>query len=130
MPQHAMSSENLHARRVHVDEGHHHVLGGRIGGMLIAIGERGFVAMMTVGDQELHRRHHLPDAGHAGRISNGPQAVPRSILIGHIHQRSAPRRQIQFAVDGALAIRIQHEKLAEMRARVTQHFQTILLGAV
>ena len=45
--------QNLQAGRMHVDERHHDAVRARQAGVLVAEGQRGFVAVMAVGDQQL-----------------------------------------------------------------------------
>ena len=56
-------------------------------------------------------------------------AVHRAVLVGDFGQRRRLRGLIQQRVDRARAVRIQHEDLAEVRVRVAQQLQPILLGA-
>jgi hypothetical protein len=65
--QHAMRRQNLEARRMHVHESHHHFLAHPSASILVAKRQRGFVAMMPIGDQQLLVRHQRLNArDHAG----------------------------------------------------------------
>ncbi len=55
----AVRSQNLQARRVHVDEGHHYAVRAGQAGILVAKGQGGLVAVVAVGDHQLFVRHQL-----------------------------------------------------------------------
>ena len=46
-----MRGQDAQTGRMHVDEGHHHAIGAGKTRVFVAEGERGFVAMMAIGDQ-------------------------------------------------------------------------------
>src|SRR5208283_670838 len=93
---HAVGGQNQQAGAVHVDEGHHHEFVGScagatvkgfvrgIGGTaFVAVVERGFVAVMAVGDDQLFVEHRGLDRGNQFGIGDGPQLVHDSIVVGH-----------------------------------------------
>ena len=55
--------------------------------------------------------------------------MARAVLVGDFARRLRLRGLVQKAVDLARRVGIQHEELAEVRVRVTQQFEAILLGA-
>ena len=65
----AVGGQNLQARRVHVDEGHHDAVGAGQAGIFVAEGQGGFVAMVAIGDQQLLVRHQLLNARRRRRSS-------------------------------------------------------------
>ena len=57
-----------------------------------------------------------------------PRAVDGAVLVFHGHGGLARGRLVQNPVDGAVRVRVEHEKLAEMRAGVAQQFHAVALG--
>ena len=111
---------------MHVDERHHHTIRARQTGVLVAERQRGFVAVMPVGDQQFLVRHQLlDDAAHG--IGHPPHAVDRAVLVRDLRYRRQRRRLIQQRVDGAFGIGIQHEDLPAVRVRVAQQLEPVLL---
>ena len=76
--------QNLQARRMHVDEGHHHPVRAGQPRVLLAERQRRFIAVMAVGDQQLLVAHQLLDAAGAGDL---PHPVHRAVLVHHLGQR-------------------------------------------
>src|SRR5579871_1458350 len=111
----AMGRENLQPRRVHVDECHHYAIGSRQAWVLITEGKGRLVTMMAVGDQQFLVGHQCL---HRRRIHNLPEAMDPAVLVGDLRQRRAGSRLVEYAIAGALAVRIQHEQLPEMCVRV------------
>ncbi len=92
------------------DEDDHHPVGARLGG----VGDRGLVAVVAVGDQELAVGEEL---SHAGAVE-----APQARALG---------RQVGLAVghgDGRLAV-VEEEDRLELRAGGAQEPQTALLRA-
>src|SRR6185437_8574277 len=74
-------------RGVEIDEGHHHPIPGMVGPvrgsaiLLVAPLQRGFVAVMAVGDHQWKRGHVLlQPLDHPG-IGLAEQTVPRAVLV-------------------------------------------------
>ena len=94
-------------------------------GILVAEGQRGLVAVVAVGDQQLLVRHQLLDARRVGDL---PEAVHGAVLVGDLGQRRGCGRLVEQRVDGAVGVGVQHEELAEVRVGVAQQLQAVLLG--
>ena len=83
-----MRGQNHQAGAIHVHEGHHQIFGGsRVCGSgrlaaFVAIGDRGFVAVVAIGDDQLAVAHLVLDRGYDGRIGNLPDAMDHAVLIG------------------------------------------------
>ena len=81
--------------------------------------------MMAVGDQQFFVGHQRFD----GRgVQDRPDAMAGSIFVEDVQDRLALFRFAQDRIDGVGRVRIEHEDLAEMRARVVEKFPAILLG--
>jgi len=91
-------------RRNACDERHHHAIRPRQAGILVAECQRGFVAVMPVGDQQFLVRHQLPNARGVG---HPPHAMDRAILVRDVGNRRQRRRLIQQRVDRAIGVGIQ-----------------------
>ena len=103
MAEHAMRGQDAKAGRVHVDQRHHDELRGRVVGIFVAIGERGFVAVMTVRDQEFFVGHQGLNLRDAGWVGNRPQAVAGVVVIEDVEDRSGGGGLIEKLIDLALA---------------------------
>ena len=122
---------------VHVDEGHHNHLIGRKLSLLpvkhqvcrgalprnaggrsrslspfVAVIQRGFVAMMSIGDQEFLVPHFPADELDQRGVGNFPDSVEDAILIFNIDigGSTAGQQAVDFA-----RVAVQHEELPEMR---------------
>src|SRR5450759_3370997 len=83
----------------HFEEEHHHVLGSRIaftrlvGSPLVAVAQRGLVAVMTVGDGDRllggTLEKQLRKTGVRPILGRSPEAVSDAVVIGNVHIRSA-----------------------------------------
>ncbi len=118
--------QDAQAGGVHVDEGHHDAPGAGEIGVFLAECQRGFVAVVAVGDEQLLVRHQLADALAAGNL---PHAVYGAVLVGHLGQRRRPGGFIEQGVHGAGGVGIEHEDLAEVGVGVAQQLEAVLLGA-
>ena len=126
---HAMRGQDLQPWRMHVDERHHHVLRRRVAGIFVAIGQRSLVAMMAVGDQQFLRRHQLLNPRDVrGASVIGHSAMHGAVIVDVRSIQACARMLLPRPAAGRPRVRIgiQHEDLSEVRARVTQQFQTIL----
>ena len=93
-------------------------------GFSLAERQRGLVAMVAVGDQQLLVRHQLL---HARRVRDLPDAVDRAVLVGDLGDGSGLRGLVEQRVDRARRVGVQHEELPEMGVRVAQQLQPVLL---
>ena len=91
---HAVRRENRQPFAVRVDERHHRGFVGRIGDRLagarsglIAEIQRGFIAVMAIGDHQLLIRHRLLDCRDPFWLGNRPQAVDHAVFIGQLRDR-------------------------------------------
>ena len=121
-----MSRKNEQARAVHVDEGHHRQLVGSnpacawgerfacLGAAFIAIIQRGFVAMVAVGDDELLLPHLVPNQLYDPRIGNPPDPVENTVFVTHFHNWRSRRGQNVFNFCGGVAV--EHKNLTEVGA--------------
>src|ERR1035437_7563360 len=85
--------------RCGLEEQHHDVLGSwvalarLVGAPLVAVAQRGLIAVMTVGDGNWLLRGTLEEQLHETGVRpilvRGPQAVPDAVVIGNVHIRSA-----------------------------------------
>ena len=125
--------QNCQPFAVGVDKCHHGPLVRRlrirlsgVRAAFVAVVQRGFVAVMPVGDHQLVIFHGCLDGRHSLRFRNHPQPVHDAALIAHFGGRS--RGLFGFLknrLDAPLRIRIQHKKLAGMRFGVSQKFQAV-----
>ena len=97
------------------------------GAPLVAVVERGLVAMMAVGDDELLVLHPAADQFDGRGIANAPHAVLHVVLVGHANIGRARRGQNRF--DFELRVAIRHEDLAEVRMGGQQQVVAIDFGA-
>ena len=61
-------------------------------------------------------------------IGDGPQPVPGLVFVQNVEHGHAGRGFRQQLIDRAFAIRVQHENLPEVSARVAQQLQAVFLG--
>ena len=95
----AVGGQDLQARRVHVDEGHHHAVGAGQVRVLVAECQRGLVAVMAVGDQQLLVRHQLLDRARRSAIFQRRCTAPYSSVTSASGGPAAAC--VQQGVDGA-----------------------------
>ena len=125
----AVGGQDSQARRVHVHEGHHHVPRVLDLRMLVAEGQRRFVAMVPVGDDQLLGciACWMEAMSTGSEMLQSRCTAPYSSVTAAMG--SSPATSSRMASTSPRGVRIQHEDLPEMRARVAQQFQAVLLGA-
>src|SRR5271157_151838 len=84
--------------------------------------------MMSVGDHELLIFHRGLYGGGAIGVGDDSQAMHNTIFIMQNGRRSGGLGVLQDRVDALLGIRIEHEKLASVRARMAKKFEAVGLG--
>ena len=85
--------------------------------------------MVSVCDEQFLIAHQSLHSRRNRGIGDAPQQVFRIVLISDLDIGHGLRYFVQQPVDRAFAIRIQHEKLAEVRMRMAQNFAPVFLGA-
>src|ERR1700735_3865193 len=125
---------------VHVDEGHHdELVGSRIllirgrgcGGRasaastLVPIGKGGFVAMVSVGDDESFVAHGGVDRIDDFGIRNLPNAMQNLIFIGNGDVRLGRGGEERFDLSGVL---VKHENLAEGGGGGAEKIESVSIG--
>ena len=83
---------------------------------------------MAVGDHQLLVGHQLLDPRRRAGVRDAPHAVRHDALAG-FDQGLALRGFVQQSVDALLRIVIEHEQLAEVRARMPRQLEPVELGA-
>src|SRR5690348_7152424 len=94
----------------------------------IAVGQSGFVSVMAVGDDELVFLHRRLNGGGTDGIRDHPQAVHDAVFIAEMASRSGGLGGFEDCVDALPGIRVEHEELASMCARVAKEFEAVRLG--
>ena len=125
----AVRRQDLQPRRMHVHERHHDAVRAGQVGILVAESQRSFIAVMPVGDEQFLVRHQLPDARNTAGVRDLPKRMARAVLVGDIAGGLRLRGFVQQTVDLTRRVGVQHEELAEVRVRVAQQFQPVLLRA-
>ncbi len=133
---HAVRGQDHQALTVHVDEGHHHPIVGRFAGrgrhrVLLAtfplVVERGLVAVMAVGDDQLGTLHALEDEFDQAR--NRPEAMAHVVFVAHLKVGGMARHLGQGIIDLAGRLVVQHENLPKVRLGGSQQLQSVGLGS-
>ena len=139
---HAVGGQNDHAGTIHVDQCHHDQFVGRGGGIgsradvlaprilkrsalswgrscrpshcpaLVAIGQRGFIAVMAIGNDQLLVPHLAPHQVNQAGIGYLPDPVRDSIFVEGFEIGKATGGQQTFDFGGRIAV--QHEKLPKV----------------
>ena len=124
---HAVGGQNQQAFAAGIEKRHHHFFVGCVkvavrsaGSTLIAVGNGGFVAMVTVGDDQFAIRHGLPDASDHAGIENGPEAMHNVVFVARLDWRGGRSCRSQQLIHAPVRVGVQHEKLAGVRAGMTQ----------
>src|SRR6266568_4158066 len=131
----AVRGQNRQPFALRIDERHHDALVRRVRvdfssprAALVPVIQRGFVAVMPVGDHQLLAFHGFLDRRHALRLRDHPQPVHDAILVAQFSDGRGARLGLrQNRINAPLRIRIQHEKLARMHLCVPQKFQAVRL---
>ena len=132
----AVGGENGEAFAARVDKGHHGAFVGGVGdelscagAALVAIVQRGFIAMMAVGDDELLILHGFLDGGDAFGFGNDPETVNDIVLIAHFGCGMGAGFDLgENFVDAFLVVGIEKEKLAGVGLGVAQKFEAVGFG--
>ena len=108
------------------DEGHQDVVGGTAGTDLALVGERGLVAVVAVGDQQLARLELGSDRLVDSRVFDPPDAVGRPVAIGHFAPGLAAEDRLEVAPGVA---GMEGEDGGEVVSGGAGQSQPVLLGA-
>ena len=109
---------------MHVDERHHDPVRARQAGILVAERQRGFVAVVAIGDEQLLIAHEPLDLS---GVRAFPNAVDGAVLVFDFGQRRGAGRLVEQRVHRAGRVRIEHEKLTEVGVGGAQQFEAVLL---
>ena len=138
-----MRGQNHQPVGVHVDEGHHHRgfgvsrlrqlagaglgLGRRGGRVFLGVIQRGLVAVVAVGDDQLLVGHGRGQQVDGRRIADLPQPVQHAVLVGDLGV-GGPGAVVQNLLDAAGRVGVEHEDLPEMRVRGLEQVEPVALG--
>jgi len=122
-PHEAVRGEDHHALLLHVCQVGEDVLRGLVPALLVAVLERGLVAVMAVGDDDGLGRERCFDARDRGGIRHPPELVPAV----HVDDRLAERPD-ELAHRLARA-RVEAEDRAQVGGRGEQDREAVGLGA-
>ena len=95
--------------------------------MFLGIVQRGFIAMVAIGDDQLLVGHGRGQQVDDIRIADLPQPVQRAIVVGSLGV-GRTGAVVQNLFDAAGRVGIEHENLAKMRARGLKQLQPVALG--
>ena len=139
----AMRGQNHQAVGIHVDEGHHHggfgesrlrqlvgvVLGPcrSCGRVFFGVIERGLVAVMAVGDDELLVGHGGGEQADGGRIADAPEAVQNAVLVGDFGV-GGTAAVVENLLHAAGRVGVEHEDLAEVRVGGLEQVEAVAFG--
>ena len=86
----------------------------------VAIGQGGFVAMMSVGDHQFFVRHSALDRLDYAWIGDRPQAVHHVVFVTDLHVGLSVCRRVEQCVHTSDRVAVKHEQLPGMRFCVAQ----------
>src|SRR5689334_7767664 len=95
----------------------------------VAVGERGFVTMMAVGDDQFLLPHGIVNGMQQFVVGDDPETVGYAVLITKFGFRGTCLRFGKNLVHAALGIGIEHKKLVGVRLHVAEKFEAIGFGA-
>ena len=96
-------------------------------GVLLGVVQRGLVAMVAVGDDELFVGHCRSEQTNCGRIADAPDAVQDAVLVGHFGVGRAGAL-VEDLFHAAGWVGVEHEDLAKVGVRGLQQVQAVALG--
>ena len=129
----AVRGQDRQAGRFDANERGHHEFRARVflsaGAAKVTVSKRGFVAMMPVGNHQPLVPHSRGHELNRFSLRFAPDGMVRAVLIVHALPRGRGGAGRERALDFTRRVAVEHEKLAEVRARVLQQFQPVGLRA-
>ena len=129
-----MRGQDQQPGAVHVDESHHCVLipgtrvwCSRLGTALVAVVDRGLVAVMSVRNDHLLVAHLAANGIDDVGIGNLPHSIDDSIFVGDFDLGCCLQRRGEQGINLS-RILIHHEELFEVGAGGAQQFEPVGLG--
>ena len=95
--------------------------------MLLGVVQRGFVAVVAVGDDELLVGHGRGEQADGRRIADAPDAVQHAVFVGDFGVGGAAA-VVENLLHAAGGIGVEHEDLAEVGARGLEQVEAVALG--
>ena len=95
--------------------------------MLFRVVQRGLVAVVAVGDDELLVAHGGGEQADGGGVADAPEAVQHAVLVGDLGLGWSVA-VIEDGLDGAGGVGIEHEDLAEVGVGGLEKIEAVALG--
>ena len=125
-----MRRQDNKARLVDIDQHHHHAVCVACIpfclAQVIAVIDRGFIAVMSVRDEELMPGKRISQGCTLRLVAFDPQAVSHTVGIGECNVRAARRHAVDFRRNGVLVVDIHGIHLAEVAAGGHHQVKTVL----